>query len=229
MKFEKQTYTQVPNSLFKIMGDMNECELKVVLLICRYTFGYHRDEVKLSTRRIAEEIGMNTASVEKGASMAVERGIIEKITEGNKTTIWRAVVSDSECDTQAIQNLTRGDSNNESLLGVKETLNKKDMVDFELSKLPQLTVRQAIEQYFRLNVRWGTKAANQFEEWAKGQELTSNQIQVAADVWKFDKRFNWQVPTLTLIYEKWPQLTEKLVEHTQTSARQIETLGDREL
>ena len=120
--FEKQTYTQVPNSLFVTMKDMDECELKVVMLICRYTFGYHRDEVKISTRKLAEEIGMNTASVDKGADSAVARGLIERITDGNKTTVWRALVSDSEFESPAIQNLNHHDSEFESLVGVKESI-----------------------------------------------------------------------------------------------------------
>jgi hypothetical protein len=125
MKFQKQTYTQIPNSLFTEMKDMDECELKVVMLICRYTFGYHREEVKLSTRRIADEIGMNTASVQKGADAAVERGLIEKVIDGNKTTTWRAVVDDSNSDTPAIQILTRGDSNSESQSSIKESIKKE--------------------------------------------------------------------------------------------------------
>ena len=124
--FEKQTYTQVPNSLFKIMGEMDECELKVILYICRYTFGYHRDEIKISTRKLARAIGMSVASVDKGASAAVERGLIERITDGQNTTLWRAVVSDSNSDTpdEVIQNLEHPDSENESQVGVKE--NNKD-------------------------------------------------------------------------------------------------------
>lgn len=125
VKFEKQNYTQTPNSLFAIIKDMDECELKVVLLICRYTFGYHREEVKLSTRRIADEIGMSIVSVAKGAERAVERGLIEKITDGNKTTLWRALVDDSENESQVIQKMNRGVSKNESQLGVKENLNKQ--------------------------------------------------------------------------------------------------------
>ncbi len=97
--FEAQTYTQIPNSLFITMKDMDECELKVVLLICRYTFGYHRDEVRLSLRRIAREIGMSLASTSKGAEAAVKRGLIEKVNEGNGTTTWRALVDVPEIDT----------------------------------------------------------------------------------------------------------------------------------
>ena len=146
MKFEKQTYTQTPNSLFVEMKNMDECELKVVLLICRYTFGYHRDEVKLSTRRIADEIGMNTASVQKGADRAVERGLIEKMVDGNKTTTWRAVVGDSEIESQVIQKLNRGVSEIESLSGIKENIKenrkKGDLLDGML-----YYGKQAIEQH----------------------------------------------------------------------------------
>ena len=135
MKFEKQTYTQTPNSLFVIMKDMDECELKVVLLICRYTFGYHREEVKLSTRRIADEIGMNTASVQKGADKAIERGLIEKVIDGNKTTTWRAMVSDSEFESPMIQKLNRGVSKIESLSGVKENKKKNNQININTSSI----------------------------------------------------------------------------------------------
>jgi len=145
MKFEKQTYTQTPNSLFVEMKDMDECELKVVMLICRYTFGYHRDEVKLSTRRIADEIGMNTASVQKGADKAIERGLIEKVIDGNKTTTWRALVSDSEVESPMIQKLNRGVSDNESLSRVKESNKEKKEKDFSLSTQDLQEVNEKVD------------------------------------------------------------------------------------
>lgn len=145
MKFEKQTYTQTPNSLFVEMKDMDECELKVVMLICRYTFGYHRDEVKLSTRRIADEIGMNTASVQKGADKAIERGLIEKVIDGNKTTTWRALVSDSEIESPMIQKLNRGVSDNESLSRVKESNKEKKEKDFSLSTQDLQEVNEKVD------------------------------------------------------------------------------------
>lgn len=90
--FEKQTYTQVPNSLFEIMGEMDESELKVVLYVCRYTFGYHRNTVKISTRKIAEAVKMSVNSVQRGAEAAEKRGLIERINDGQNTTEWRAIV-----------------------------------------------------------------------------------------------------------------------------------------
>ena len=137
--FEKQTYTQVPNSLFEIMSEMDECELKVVLYICRYTFGYHREEIKISTRKLAEAIGMNTASVAKGAEAAVARGLIEKITDGQNTTVWRALVSDSENESPVIQKMNRSDSENESQSGVKETINKKNK-ELSTEKIQEIVI-----------------------------------------------------------------------------------------
>lgn len=126
--FEKQTYTQVPNSLFEVMQDMDECELKVVLYICRHTFGFHRDEMKISTRKLSKAIKMSIASVDKGANAAVVRGLIERITDGQNTTLWRAIVSDSENESPdsenesvVIQKMNQIDSENESQVGVKES------------------------------------------------------------------------------------------------------------
>ena len=104
----------------------------------------------------------------------------------------------------------------ESLLTTKETsLPKGDLVDFELSKLPAMTLRQAIHEYFRLNVNWETKTARQWMEWAVGENITTEQIRSSAELWRSDKAFNWQTPTLKGIFEKWPALMDaiKLVEN----------------
>ena len=83
-----------------------------------------------------------------------------------------------------------------------------DMLDFELTKLPALTVRRAINQFFRLNVNWETKSAMQFEVWANGEGITAEQIERAANIWRSDKQFNWAQPTLKLIFEKWNLLMD---------------------
>jgi phage replication O-like protein O len=230
--FEKQTYTQVPNSLFEIMHEMDECELKVVLYICRYTFGYHRDEVKISTRKLAEAIGMNTASVAKGGDAAVKRGLIEKVTDGQNTTIWRALVSDSknespvsdsESDTRVIQKVIRVDSDNESQVGVKESKDSskekanaliQDLslenqiflgkIKAQLSRTDQ--IKNALRDHFKLTPRWSSKFDREWLEWALSENMTAEQIKTAAQLWGSDKRFNWTVPTLKGIAEHWLEL-----------------------
>lgn len=83
---------------------------------------------------------------------------------------------------------------------------KPDMVDFELSKLPAISLRNAIRDYFWLNINWDTKTARQWLEWAHGENITAEQIKQAADTWRMDKQFNWAQPTLKGIFEKWQLL-----------------------
>ena len=85
-----------------------------------------------------------------------------------------------------------------------------DLVDGILEyQKPAQTIRQAIHEYFRLNVNWDTKTSRQWMEWAVGEKITPEQIREAADKWRSDKLFNWSSPTLTKIFEQWPALMGK--------------------
>jgi hypothetical protein len=62
--------------------------------------------------------------------------LIERITDGQNTTVWRAIVSDSEIEsprgvpenvTPVIQKLNRGVPDNESQVGVKERIKKTNI------------------------------------------------------------------------------------------------------
>lgn len=72
------------------------------------------------------------------------------------------------------------------------------------------TVRQAVQEYFRINVNWSTKQARQFMEFVEKEQITPEQVKVAGEKWTSDSRFNWQIPNLKLIFEKWPQLFPKV-------------------
>lgn len=109
----------------------------------------------------------------------------------------------------------------ESLLNKQETslaadAAKPDLLDGELHyNLKPTTIRQAIKEYFKLNVNWETKMARQWMEWAVGENITPDQLARAADLWRKDKQFNWQVPTLKGIFEKWPMLADVKAEAHQ--------------
>jgi phage replication O-like protein O len=187
--FEKQTYTQVPNSLFEIMHEMDECELKVVLYICRYTFGYHRDEVQISTRKLAAAIKMSVASVDKGANAAVDRGLIERVTEGQNSTVWRAIVSDSENESPAAvlesgtpvtQKMNRSVPDNESQVGVKERIKKTDKKKIIINSLVAQMFEDAFGTFYghKEQTRWATlydsvgpDRAAELIKWATKKEI----------------------------------------------------------
>ena len=88
----------------------------------------------------------------------------------------------------------------------KKNKKEQDLVDLELSKLPAMSLRKAVSEYFKLNTNWETKYNRQWMEWAVDAGITAEQIARAADTWRMDKQFNWQVPTLKGIFEKWQLL-----------------------
>jgi DnaD/phage-associated family protein len=92
--FQSPNYTQTPNDLFdELLPEMGLAELKVMLCIVRYTFGYHREEAELSLRAIARFTGLTVKSVMEGATQGEAHGLIERYQDGQKTTKWRAIVT----------------------------------------------------------------------------------------------------------------------------------------
>lgn len=123
-----------------------------------------------------------------------------------------ADAKNGECDDSTFGNDESQFSLNESENTTENTTDasasKPDLLDMELSKLPAMSIRKAIHEYFRLNVNWETKTARQWLEWAHGENITAEQIERAAQTWREDKAFNWQTPTLKGIFEKWQLLMD---------------------
>lgn len=92
-----------------------------------------------------------------------------------------------------------------------ETTNikKGDLVDGLIAYvLHPKAIRDAMATHFWLTPNWETKESRQFMEWANDEQITPEQIKKAAELWKSDKKFNWQHPSLKLVREHWLALTE---------------------
>jgi len=137
MPFQSPNFTQVPNDFFdEFLPELDKAELKVLLVVIRGTFGYHRNEVEISSREMAEQTGLSLASIGPAAETLETMGLIEKITDGGKTTRWRACVTDSiigtrkkkgvsMVDTVVIQPLVQGVSTIESQVGLNKDKENK--------------------------------------------------------------------------------------------------------
>lgn len=213
--FQAPNYTQVPNDYFDLVMEMTEAEIKIISVLIRYTFGYHRDEIKMSVRELANATQMSTSSVWIGAEKLEARGLIERSVSNNNTaTIWTVVISDTKLYRQIVKTVSN-DSDKKPVLPLKKEKKEikepatrpLDILDAILHyEKPAMTIRQAVTDYFKMNVNWDTKTARQWMEWAMGMQITSDQIKGAAEVWRTDKRFNWSAPTLQKIFEQWPAL-----------------------
>lgn len=106
MPFDSPNYTQLPNDLLgdwntpSLMAEMRESELKVVLAICRLTFGYHRKQVRAALPILQAMTGLSKQGVLNGAKAAEERGLIRRVSQAGRGKIatWEVLITEKVKD-----------------------------------------------------------------------------------------------------------------------------------
>jgi len=68
-----ETYTQTPNSFFEMLPTLSYAELKVLLVVIRLTYGFHKKRVWISNKRFVELSGLSR----KAVSTAVDRLVVK--------------------------------------------------------------------------------------------------------------------------------------------------------
>lgn len=69
--------TQVPNFILdSLLNSLNETELKIVLLIARKTYGWHKDYDQISLSQFIKLTGQSDKSIKKARKSLIEKGII---------------------------------------------------------------------------------------------------------------------------------------------------------
>lgn len=87
--FDEPNHTQTPNKFFDMIPDMGEAELRVTLVMIRHTFGYHKENFKMSMQKLADASGMSRQGAINGALAAEERGIFKRANpESQKEAEW---------------------------------------------------------------------------------------------------------------------------------------------
>jgi phage replication O-like protein O len=93
----KPNYTQIPNIILdEMMRDMSESEFRVVIAVCRKTFGWQKTKDKISISQIELLTGLCRQAVVNGTKEAIERGVIEREQSGQSFLYEVAVFSDDE-------------------------------------------------------------------------------------------------------------------------------------
>lgn len=114
--FPEPTYTQTPNDFFEMAPDMGETELRVTLVMIRFTFGYQKSNFKMSIAKLAEYAGLSENGARAGAEAAEARGTFRRANKGvSKAAEWELVVSETEEDTTPEEPLTPASSEEEDL------------------------------------------------------------------------------------------------------------------
>lgn len=95
-KVFEPNYTQVPNTILDALSEFSDLELRVILTVCRQTFGWHRDRAVMSISFLKKATGISNVSVIKACDSLAERGMIEKekTTQRRGANAFRMVVSE---------------------------------------------------------------------------------------------------------------------------------------
>lgn len=108
MKIALPNYTQTPNDLFDYwLPHLNESELKVLLVIIRKTFGFHKHKDRISLSQLEKFTGLTRANVCKGIQSLIGKGVVLKeITGifGKEEVFYSLIVGDPNNSNQYSSN-----------------------------------------------------------------------------------------------------------------------------
>lgn len=99
MPFERPNYTNVPNEVLGdraepgLMAEMGMAELKVLLAVCRVTFGFHRRTGGATLRQIQAMTGIaNRRDVLSAAEKLADRDLVTRTLDEDGETLWTVLV-----------------------------------------------------------------------------------------------------------------------------------------
>jgi hypothetical protein len=95
-------------------------------------------------------------------------------------------------------------------------------MNVELSRVEQ--IKNAIRDYFKLTPFWRSKTDRQWIEWALENNITPEQIKVAARKYGSDRRFNYTPVSLVRIAEHWFELVESAAQSVTLDGSALERL-----
>jgi len=82
-RIDKPNFTQTPNVLLDNMAEFSDSELRVLLCVCRQTFGWQRGWAKLSRSFVAVSTGMSEQGAVNGLKSLLEKGYLQRANHGD--------------------------------------------------------------------------------------------------------------------------------------------------
>lgn len=92
----KPNYTQVPNEILDNIASISPAELKVVMVICRQTFGFQRESKAMSLNEICARSGLSRQGVSNAIEVLVEKDWIKRSSTDGQTYAYEIVFEADE-------------------------------------------------------------------------------------------------------------------------------------
>lgn len=132
----RPNFTAIPNEVFdEHMRSLSGSELKVLLVVCRKTIGFHKDTDSISISQIEEMAGISNRSAIDAVNALVEKNILMKDSKKGATSKYTLDIDGYEESSQAaseessLELVKKVHTTSEESSQTKETLQKKETND----------------------------------------------------------------------------------------------------
>lgn len=110
MSIKSPNYTQIPNEFFdKMMADMGEAEIKVLMAIMRKTFGWHKIRDQISLSQLEEITGLHKQAIIGAIKILESKGLVLKTVTGSNGTqkaFYELIISEDSNNSYPCENHT---------------------------------------------------------------------------------------------------------------------------
>lgn len=127
-------YTQVPNELLDNLSDFSKVEIIILMVLCRLTFGFHRESVTASNARIARMGGIAVSTVIRNAKVLEEKGLITKRVGPTGFSEWSVVLQEPTKKPKKKPGKKEYTPEQESMYAKAQALAEVCQMDFEANK-----------------------------------------------------------------------------------------------
>lgn len=127
-------YTQIPNIfLDKWLKELGFAELKILLVIYRKTFGFHKIKDQISLSQLEEMTGLERTHLKPAIDKLIEKKLIERIVTGElgtQKTYYEAVIEEDSSVVKTLGGGCRKDTRGSVVkTPTKETITKENKKD----------------------------------------------------------------------------------------------------
>lgn len=102
----ESTYTKTPNFIFEIMPQLSPAEFKVIMVVVRQTFGFHKERDAISLSQFMSMTSLSRQGVINAIASLIEKGFIVKHTIGNTFKYSVNIVNSVDQSTQLTSQLS---------------------------------------------------------------------------------------------------------------------------
>jgi phage replication O-like protein O len=140
-KISAPNHTQTPNICFdEIFKTLKEGELRVILVLIRQTFGWHKTHDRISLKQLSEKTGMLVPSVCRSLASLIEKGLVVKNMFGKlgKERVYYSIVVERPEQEEVSDDDGIESEEEMELISNNSYLSPKDSTPLSLGESPSL-------------------------------------------------------------------------------------------